>query len=88
VIIAFPDATFGLAERPEPANTLSGKERSMILETCNEKAYASLPPSQIVPRLADKGKYLASESSFYRILKDADQSHERGRAKARQKRPL
>jgi putative transposase len=74
-----------LAKRPEPANKLSGKERSKILETCNEEAYASLPPSQIVPRLADKGQYLASESSFYRILKDADQLHERGRAKVRQK---
>jgi putative transposase len=36
--------------------------------------------------LADKGEYLASESSYYRILKEADQLHERGRAKPRQKR--
>ena len=44
-----------------------------------------LPPSQIVPRLADLGVYLASESSFYRILKAADQLHHRGRAKAKPK---
>jgi putative transposase len=27
-----------------------------------------LPPGQIVPRLADEGEYVASESTFYRIL--------------------
>jgi len=35
-----------------------------------------------VPALADQGIYLASESSFYRILKDADQLHHRGKAQA------
>lgn len=54
--------------------------------TCNKEEYASLPPSQIVPRLADKGEYLASESTFYRVLKAAGQLNHRGRAKARQKR--
>ena len=39
-----------------------------------------MPPSQIVPRLADQGRYLASESSFYRILRAADQQHRRGRS--------
>lgn len=33
-----------------------------------------------MPTLADKAIYLASESSFYRILRDAGQSHHRGRA--------
>ena len=33
--------------------------------------FRDLPPSQIVPRLADAGVYAASESSFYRILKGA-----------------
>lgn len=31
---------------------------------CNQPEYQSLPPSQIVPRLADEGEYPASESSF------------------------
>ncbi|MCU7895386.1 MAG: IS3 family transposase, partial [Candidatus Thiodiazotropha sp. (ex Lucinoma aequizonata)] len=70
------------AERPEPANKLKSEERQQILETCNEEAYRSLPPSQIVPALADKDTYIASESSFYRILKEADQLHRRGRAQA------
>jgi len=73
-------------KRSAPASTLSEEEREAILTTCNEEEYASLPPSQIVPRLADKGVYIASESSFYRILKDANQVNHRGRAKAKQKR--
>ncbi len=40
----------------------------------NSVEYRNLPPSQIVPRLADKGIYIASESSFYRILKKAELS--------------
>ena len=42
-----------------------------------EEAWQSLPPSQIVPALADEGVYIASESSFYRILKEAGQLHHR-----------
>lgn len=76
------------AVHPAPANKLSEQERVQILTICNEPEYADLPPSQIVPRLADKGVYLASESSFYRILKDAEQMNHRGRAKAKQKRRL
>jgi len=71
-----------LAQRPAPKNKLSAEERARVLAVCNQPEYASLPPSQIVPRLADKGDYIASESSFYRILKDAEQQHQRGRSKA------
>ena len=63
-----------------PANKLSEAEREQIIKTCNLPEYKSLPPSQIVPILADKGEYIGSESSFYRILRDADQLHRRGRA--------
>lgn len=41
-----------------------------------------MPPSRIVPRLADEGIYLASESTFYRILKAHGQGQRRGRARA------
>ena len=53
--------------RPEPANKLSAAERAAVLEACNSQEFSSLPPSQIVPKLADQGRYLASESSFYRM---------------------
>ncbi len=72
--------------RQLPANQPSDEEREAIISVCNEPAYQSLPPSQIVPLLADEGRYLASESSFYRVLREADQLHHRGKAKARRVR--
>jgi len=68
--------------RPQPPNALSEQERCAILAVCNSAPFASLPPSQIVPRLADQGRYLASEATFYRVLKAADQQHRRGRSHA------
>lgn len=65
-----------------PANKLSNEERKRIVSICNQPEYKSLAPTQIVPRLADKGVYLASESSFYRVLKEVDQVQRRGRAKS------
>jgi len=67
-------------ERPVPRNALSPAEREAILAVCNSPEYAHLPPGQIVPRLADQQCYLASESTFYRVLKAADQQHRRGRS--------
>lgn len=76
------------AERPAPANKLTAPERAHVLEIVNEPRFASLPPTQIVPCLADEGRYLASESSFYRILREANQLQPRGRARAPQYRPV
>ena len=53
-----------LVPRPEPTNKLSAADRTAVLEVCNSTEFASLPPSHIVPKLADQGRYLASESSF------------------------
>ena len=44
-----------LVPRPEPANKLSASERTAVLDVCNSTEFASLPPSQIVPKLADQG---------------------------------
>jgi len=70
------------AKRPEPRNKLSEEERQTIITTCNEPEYANLPPSQIVPILLDEGIYHGSESSYYRVLKEAGQLHHRGRSHA------
>ena len=70
-----------------PAHKLSVAERQQMLEVANQPALASLPPSQIVPALADQGIYLASESSFYRVLRDAEQLQPRGRAHRPTHRP-
>lgn len=71
------------ANRPEPSNKLTEQERQSIIAICNDEEFASLPPSQIVPILADRGEYIASESSFYRVLKAEGMLHHRGKAKAR-----
>lgn len=70
------------ARRTPPTHKLSTQERQIIVETCSQKRFASLPPSQIVPALADEGRYIASESSFYRVLRAGDLQHRRGRARA------
>lgn len=70
------------APRPVPTNKLSGAERASVLRVVNESRFASLPPTQIVPRLADEGRYLASESTVYRILREENQLAHRGRARA------
>lgn len=68
------------AVRPVPCNKLSAEEENAILELCNQPEYASLPPPQIVPALLDKKVYLASESSFYRVLHKHGQLNRRGRS--------
>jgi putative transposase len=69
------------SRRVAPANKLSEDERRQILAIANSPEFASSPPSQIGPTLADRGEYLASESTVYRISKDAKQQHHRGRAR-------
>ena len=53
-----------------PANKLSEKERQQVLDISNSTPFRDLSPKQIVPKLADQGVYLASESTFYRVLKE------------------
>jgi transposase InsO family protein len=71
-----------LAVRPTPAHALSEAERAQLLAVANEPRFASVPPARIVPMLADEGTYLASESTFGRLLKAHGQTTHRGRAKA------
>lgn len=52
-----------------PKNKLSVLERQRLVAVANSDEFGHLPPGQIVPRLADRGLYLASESTFNRVLK-------------------
>jgi putative transposase len=52
-----------------PANRLSAQEQLRVLELVHSEPYRGLSPKQIVPRLADQGQYLASESTLYRLLR-------------------
>jgi putative transposase len=53
----------------QPPHKLTATERAEVLAVANSPEFGHLPPSQIVPRLADQGRYLASESTFYRVLR-------------------
>jgi putative transposase len=71
-----------------PGNKLLPEEREEILQTVNSPEYRDLPPKQIVPKLADEGIYLGSESTFYRILREERLLAHRERSKpATSKRP-
>lgn len=76
------------AARPAPANKLSNAERADMLRVVNEPRFAALPPTQIVPCLADEGCYLASESSFYRLLRAEGALAHRARSRAPQSRAV
>lgn len=71
----------------EPANKLSEGERQLVVAAANSTEFRDVSPKQIVPRLADQGRYLGSESTFYRVLKDANLMAHRGRAKPPIARP-
>lgn len=77
-------------QRPEriqtPINQLSVQERKHLLTVVNSDEFGSLSPSQIVPILADRGEYIASESTFYRILRAEDLLRHRGAERPAQRR--
>jgi putative transposase len=76
------------AIRPAPSHALTEEERARIVEVANEPRFAETPPARIVPMLADEGIYIASESSFHRVLRAHGQMNRRGRARPpRRSRP-
>ena len=68
------------AQHPAPSHALSEAERAQIVAVCNEPRFAETPPARIVPALADEGIYIASKSSFHRVLRAHGQMNRRGRA--------
>lgn len=73
--------------RRPPANKLSDGERRKLIRVATSPEYRDLSPKQIVPQLADRGIYIASESTFYRVLRDAKLQRRRGRARPPAHRP-
>ncbi len=66
-----------------PANKLTNAERDLVIKTSVSPEFVNLSPHQIVPRLADSGIFIASESTFYRILKSESLNAHRGHSKPR-----
>lgn len=63
--------------KSRPHNALSEAERREALALCNAPEHAGLSPKQIVPKLADQGIYAASETTLYRLLRQAKQVQSR-----------
>lgn len=64
-----------------PKNKLSEIEKTQIIKVSNSKEYMDYSPWIIVAKLADKGIYIASESSFYKVLKESKLLNHRGKSK-------
>jgi transposase InsO family protein len=70
----------------EPSHALTIEEREHILSVVNSVEFGQLPPSQIVPRLADQGIYIGSESTIYRVMRDENLVKHRQAARPAQER--
>jgi len=82
------DARGEAARKRTPHNKLTEKEREKILDIVNSPEFANQPPNQIIPILADRDQFIASESTVYRLLRKKNQLTHRGKAKqATYKRP-
>jgi len=67
--------------KSKPTNSLSVEEQETVLSIANSPTFRNLSPHQIVPTLADQGVYVASESSFYRILNEEQLNTHRSASK-------
>lgn len=65
-----------------PPNALTARERRRVLEVLTSERFRDQSPRQIVPRLADEGTYVASESTMYRLLHREKLQAHRGRSRA------
>jgi transposase InsO family protein len=64
-----PDAQDGrVGPIKKPEHALTPEERRCVIEIATSPAYRNLSIRQVVPLLADQGVYVASESTFYRVL--------------------
>ncbi len=70
-----------------PRSQLTQAERALVLQIVTSPEFSNKSPHQIVPTLADRGEYVASESSFYRIIKAEKLLAHRGKSAAKTVRP-
>jgi putative transposase len=73
--------------KSEPTNKLSATERRRIIAVATSAEFRDESPKQIVPTLADRGEYVGSESTIYRVLHAENMQHRRGPARAPTHRP-
>lgn len=64
-----------------PSTKISEEERQTIIRLCNSNEFCEMTPHKIVPILAERGTYIASERTFYRILGAENQLKHRQKSK-------
>jgi len=64
-----------------PAHALTNEERAQMVALATSPEYRNISVRQLVPSLADKGLFIASESSFYRVLHEEDLMAHRSHAR-------
>jgi len=64
-----------------PKNKLSDEEKDGLIKVANSQEYIDYSPWVIVAKLADKGEYIASESTFYKVLKERKQLQHRSNSR-------
>ncbi len=74
-----PGRTTEPKARPSPPNKLTDDEEAAVLDVLRSERFVDCSPAQVYFTLLDEGTYLASESSFYRILRANDEVRERRR---------
>jgi putative transposase len=74
-----PGRTTERKARPSPKNKLTDAEVDEILAVLRSKRFIDCSPAQVYFSLLDEGVYLASEASFYRILRSNNEVRERRR---------
>lgn len=70
----------------DPGNKFTTEEEISLLKALNSKEYVDKTPFYIVPHLADKGLYLGSESTCYRVLRKYKLNAHRGKSQIKKKR--
>ncbi len=69
--------------KTKPRNAITKEEEKAIINIACGEEFADKSPRQIVPILAERGIYIASESTFYRVLHANGLMAHRGKAKPR-----
>ena len=65
--------------RPAPPNKLTDEEMGQILDVLRSPRFVDLSPAQVFHILLDEGTYLASVSTYYRLLRANGEVRERRR---------
>jgi putative transposase len=65
---------------------LSPEERQQVVDISCHERFKDLTPHEIVPVLAEEGRYIASESTFYRILREMAMVNHRRNSRQKSKR--